>query len=86
MWGNGSQKAGMPKLDPVVDAGQATTDFDFNKSSDAEKLQWAISELEKRVKVDSVCDIRKPVSSGLQRRLVRLIGAKPLFKCLLDRV
>ena len=86
MWGNGSQKAGMPKLDPVVDAGQATTDFDFNKSSDAEKLQWAISELEKRVKVDSVCDIRKPVSSGLQRRLVRLIGAKPLFKCLLDGI
>ena len=70
------------KLAPVVGAGHLTTDFNEN-ASDYEKLQWAISELEKRVSIKS-CDIRRSVNGILSNRLVKLIGKKPLFKCLLD--
>ena len=42
--------------------------------------------MEERSKNEKCCDIRKPVNSGLQRRLVKLIGTKPLFKCLLDGI
>ena len=70
----------MPKLDSVVLAGQTATGFD-EKASDFEKIQWAIAELEKRVNVNKVCDIRKSASKGLQNRLAKLIGSKPLVKC-----
>ena len=53
-------------------------------ASDFEKIQWAISELEKKVKVGSICDVRKPVNTGLQNRLVRLIGNKPIISCGLE--
>ena len=66
---------------PVADEATATG-FDA-KSSEYEKLIWAISELEKRNKV-KICNIRKPVNSGLKNRLVKLIGSKPLFLCKLD--
>ena len=73
------------KIEPVVDARHLTTGIDFEKASDLEKLQWAIAELEKLEKVSvKSCDIRKPVNLRLQNRLVKLIGRKPLFKCLLD--
>ena len=54
-----------------------------------EKLQWAIHVLEEREKngkIGDSCEIRKPVNSKLQRQLVRLIGTKPLFKCMLDGI
>ena len=70
----------MPKLNSVVLAGQTATGFD-EKASDFEKIQWAIAELEKRVNVNKVCDIRKSASKGLQNRLAKLIGSKPLVKC-----
>ena len=75
------------KIEPVVDARPSTTGIDFENASDFEKVQWAIAELEKLEKVSvKSCDIRKPVNVGLQNRLVKLIGRKPLFKCLLDGV
>ena len=48
------------KLDPVAIAGQTATGFN-DKSSDFEKLQWAIAELEKREKNDTFyhIDIKK---------------------------
>jgi hypothetical protein len=73
------------KLKPVVEAGQSMAGFNSN-ASDYEKLQWAICELEKRVPSEKCCDIRRPVNAGLQKKLVKLIGAKPLFKCQLDGV
>ena len=75
----------MPKLNAVAGARQQATD-DFNKSSDYEKLCWAISELEKKEKLQNRCDIRKNVDGGLRTRIVKLIGDKPLFDCKLDGV
>ena len=57
-----------------------------NLSSDYEKLQWAIAELEKREKNEHFCDIRKPANIVLNNRLVKLIGSKPLLKCKLGGV
>ena len=68
------------KLISVTQERQTVAGFD-HKASDFEKIQWAISELEKRVSVNKVCDIRKPVNVGLQNRLVKLIGSKPLINC-----
>ena len=73
------------KLSAVADARQDAT-VDLTKSSDYEKLIWAISELEKRELFQNRCDIRKNVNSSLQTRLVKLIGDKPLFDCKLDGV
>ena len=53
-------------------------------ASDFEKVQWAISELEKRVRVNSICDIRKPVNTGLQNHIIKLIGTKPIVSCELE--
>ena len=75
----------MPKLEPVAIAGQTATGFD-DKSSDFEKLQWAIAELTRREKVVHVCDIRKDVNTNLQNRLVKLIGTKPMFDISLEGV
>ena len=61
----------------------------FNeKSSDFEKIQWAIAELTKieKKKNEHLCDIKKNVNAGLQNRLVKLIGSKPLLQCFLDGV
>ena len=59
----------------------------FNdKSSDFEKLQWAIAELSKREETAYLCDIRKSVNTSMQNKLVKLIGSKPIFKCSLDGV
>ena len=75
------------KLGSVVDTRQPTTGLDFEKASDFEKLKWAIAELEKLEKVNiKTCDIRKPINVRLQNRLVKLIGTKPLFKCLLSGI
>ena len=75
------------KLDPVAIAGQTATGFN-DKSSDFDKLQWAIAELEKREKNDTFyhIDIKKDLNTGLRNRLVKLIGSKPLLKCCLDKV
>ena len=70
------------KLAPVAATGCTATGFK-PESSEYEKLLWAISELEKRNKV-KICNIRKSVNSGLQNRIVKLIGSKPLFLCKLD--
>ena len=86
MWVRAAQGKGLSgKLTPVVDEGQTATGFN-SKASDYEKLQWAIKILETREKSGKNCDIRKPVSTKLQKQLIRLIGAKPLFKCMLDGV
>jgi transposase InsO family protein len=75
--------SGAVKLDAVAGARQQAT-VDFDKSSDYEKLCWAIAELEKRERKS--CDIRKDVDGNLKSRIVRLIGDKPLFSCKLDGV
>ena len=58
------------KLDSVALERPRVTGFSED-ASEFEKLQWAISELEKRVEVKSI-DIRKSVNVGLQNRLVNL--------------
>ena len=67
------------KLDSVALERPRVTGFSED-ASEFEKLQWAISELEKRVEVKSI-DIRKSVNVGLQNRLVKLIGSKPIVSC-----
>ena len=68
------------KLSLVASKRQTATGFREN-ALDFEKIQWVISKLEKKVRVDSICDIRKPVNTGLQNRLVRLVGNKPIISC-----
>ena len=57
-----------------------------DKSSDYEKICWAISELENREKFENKVDVRRNVNTSLQDRLVKLIGKKPLFICQLDSI
>ena len=68
-----------------VSVGQQTP-MDFSKSSDYEKLCWAIKELEMREERENTVDVRKVVNAALQRRLVKLIGSKPIFKCVMNEV
>ena len=58
------------------------------KSSDFEKIQWAIAELTKieKCKNEHLCDIKKVVNNGLRSRLAKLIGTKPLLLCFLNGV
>ena len=60
--------------------GQCATD-DFGKSSEYEKLCWAISELEKSKKLKNSVNVSQNVNLQLQHRLIKLIGEKPLFNC-----
>ena len=72
----------MPKLEPVATARLTATEFDKD-ASDFEKLNWAYDELKRRINVNKVCDIRKQENTGLQNRLVKLIGTKPVISCTL---
>ena len=69
----------------VASARQQAT-FDCNKSSDYDKLCWAISELECREKSGNHVDVRQNVNVQLKSRLVKLIGEKPLFSCELEGI
>ena len=60
--------------------------LDFSKSSDYDKLIWAISELEERERREKTVNVRKDVNERLSGRLVRLIGEKPLLDVKLNNV
>ena len=67
-------------------SGGRQASIDFNKSSEYEKVQWAIKELEAMERRKNTCDIRQNVNERLRGRLVKLIGEKPLFDVVLQNV
>ena len=72
------------KLSGAVDARLCTAGV--GKASDDELIQVCITELEKRLNEKKLFDVRCKDNVPLQNRLVKLIGRKPLFDCLLDGV
>ena len=69
----------------VADERQCATEF-FNKSSEYDKICWAITELENRENLKNRVDVRQKVNASLQDRLVKLIGEKPVFNCKLNDI
>ena len=70
----------MPKLEPVATERLAATEFNKD-ASDFEKLSWACDELQRRINANKVCEIRKQDNTGLQNRLIKLIGTKRNETC-----
>ena len=67
-----------------MDKGHRAAEID--KASEIELLQACIAHLEKIQKDKKYVDVRRKDNIPTQNRLVKLIGSKPLFNCLLNGV